>query len=449
MTSPAPEPSRLAPFVVAPQPPRLAETLGPIAAWVCLTTYLLSSFVLHVVVRQPLVPLGVTNVLGAFACIVALLLMRRGHYVFGTRMLGMTVVADTVLDMFLGASPFDPAMVFAPNVVVGACLLLGTRDAVVAAVVYLIAIPASVPWRAVADGAFAPRELTGVIMTELACIGATMLVVVARHAMMTLVHQSQTLAGRLSELVERAPDGIILMEEDGTVRHANGAAERCLAPHVLRPGVSLPSLLLRHDGAPADAPYLRSAGLQLLRAYVRDVERDLAITGARLELPGHARFVELIVRDVSPRGREGRPAVAGASALAKVNRGALRRILVVDDDAAVRGLIARQLARMEWDVTSCAGGLDALRHLATNPTEFDVLLTDVRMPALDGPELARRVRALVPSLPIVLMSGETAGLTRDLVLPGRPWLFLEKPFGGDRLQEVLERAMTPPRPVDG
>lgn len=47
------------------------------------------------------------------------------------------------------------------------------------------------------------------------------------------------------------------------------------------------------------------------------------------------------------------------------------------------------------------------------------------------------------------MSGETAGLTRDLVLPGRPWLLLEKPFGGDRLFEVLERAMTPPRPVDG
>lgn len=427
----------------------MAETLGPIAAWVCLATYLLSSFVLHVVVRQPFVPLGVTNVVGAATCIAALLLMRRGRYLFGTRMLVIAVVGDTVLDMFLGPSPFDPAMVFAPNVVVAACLLLGTRDAAIAAAVYLIAIPASVPWPAVAAGAFAPRELTGAIMTELACIGATMLVIVARHAMMTLVQQSQTLAARLSALVERAPDGIILMDEDGTVRHANAAAERCVAPHVLQPGVSLPSLLLRHDGAAADAPYLRSACLQLLRAYVRDVERDLAITGARLELPGQARFVELIVRDVSPRGREGRPGVAGASALAKVNRGALRRVLVVDDDASVRGLITRQLARMDWDVTSCAGGLDALRHLATQPAGFDVLLTDVRMPTLDGPELARRVRALVPSLPIVLMSGETAGLTRDLVLPGRPWLFLEKPFGGDRLLEVLERAMTPPRPVDG
>lgn len=439
----------MAPFVVAPQPPRLAESIGPLAAWVCLATYLLSSFVLHVVVAQPFVPLGITNVVGAATCIVALLLMRRGRYLFGTRMLVIAVVDDTVLDMFLGPSPFDPAMVFAPNVVVAACLLLGTRDAVIAAAVYLIAIPASVPWHAVAVGAFAPRELSGAIMTELACIGATMLVIVARHAMMTLVQQSQTLAGRLSALVERAPDGIILMEEDGTVRHANAAAERCVAPHVLRPGVSLPSLLLRHDGAAADAPYLRSACLQLLRAYVRDVERDLAITGARLELPGHARFVELIVRDVSARGRERRLAMAGASALAKVNRGALRRDLVVDDDAAVRGLITRQLARLEWDVTSCAGGLDALRQLATHPAGFDVLLTDVRMPALDGPELARRVRALVPSLPIVLMSGETAGLTRDLVLPGRPWLFLEKPFDGDRLLEVLERAMTPPRPVDG
>ena len=67
------------------------------------------------------------------------------------------------------------------------------------------------------------------------------------------------------------------------------------------------------------------------------------------------------------------------------------------------------------------------------------------MPSLDGPELSRRVRALVPSLPIVLMSGETAGLTRDLVLTGRPWLFLEKPFDGEQMRDVLESAIAAQR----
>ena len=67
------------------------------------------------------------------------------------------------------------------------------------------------------------------------------------------------------------------------------------------------------------------------------------------------------------------------------------------------------------------------------------------MPSLDGPELARRVRALVPSLPIVLMSGETAGLTRDLVLTGRHWLFLEKPFDGEQMRDVLESAIAAQR----
>ena len=94
----------MAPFVVAPQPPRLAESIGPLAAWVCLATYLLSSFVLHVVVAQPFVPLGVTNVVGAATCIVALLLMRRGRYLFGTRMLVIAVVGGEPLrDLILEA----------------------------------------------------------------------------------------------------------------------------------------------------------------------------------------------------------------------------------------------------------------------------------------------------------------------------------------------------------
>lgn len=241
------------------------------------------------------------------------------------------------------------------------------------------------------------------------------------------------------------------MDEDGTVRHANPAAERCLAPHVLRPGVSLPALLSQYNGAPADAAYIHGACDQLLRAYVRDSGRDLALTAARVELPGSDRYVELIVRDLSPRTREGRagrvtptspaPAPAPAAAPASVPH----RVLVVDDDAAVRDMIVRQLTRLGWSATPCATGLEALRQLGARPADFDVLLTDVRMPSLDGPELARRVRALVPSLPIVLMSGETAGLTRDLVLTGRPWLFLEKPFDGERTREVLESAIVAQR----
>ncbi|MBK6844662.1 MAG: response regulator [Gemmatimonadetes bacterium] len=443
MRAPVFAPASDSPILVAPDAPRLAVTIGPIAAWVCLATYVLSIGFVQGLQHRAFVPLGVTNVVGAIACIVALALMRAGRHTSGTRVILVAAVLDTVLDMFLGPAPFDPAMVFLPNVVVGACLLLGTRDAVITAAIYLVAIPASVPWRAVTAGEVGGTSIGGVIMTELACIGATMLVIVARRAMLELTQQAQTLAARLAVLIERAPDGIVLMEDDGTVRHANPAAERCLAPHPLRAGGAFPSVLLRYDGTPADAPYLRSASDQLLRAYVRDSGRDLAITGARVELPGNGRYVELIVRDVSPRGREGRRGRGSATALAPLRPA--RRAIVVDDDATVLAIIARQLTRLDWQVTPCASGLEALRQLAAGPDDFDVLLTDVRMPSLDGPELARRVRALLPSLPIILMSGNTAGLTRDLVLPGRPWLFLEKPFEVAQLRDVLESALAAPR----
>ena len=421
----------------------MAATIGPIATWVCLGTFLLTTFVMQVVLRLPLVPLGVTNVVGAVTCLVSLWLMRAGHPTAGTRLTLVAVVIDTVLDMFLGPAAFDPAMVFVPNVVVGTCLLLGTREAVVVAVIYLVAIPASVPWPAVLAGHVDATSLAGVTMTEFACVGATMLVIVARHAMLELTQQAQTLAARLGVLVERAPDGIVLMDEDGTVRHANPAAERCLAPHVLRPGVSFPALLSQYDGAPADAAYIHGACDQLLRAYVRDSGRDLALTAARVELPGSDRYLELIVRDVSPRNREGRAGRVTPTSAASAP--AAHRVLVVDDDAAVREMIVRQLTRLGWSATPCATGLEALRQLGARPGDFDVLLTDVRMPSLDGPELSRRVRALDPSLPIVLMSGETAGLTRDLVLTGRPWLFLEKPFDGEQMRDVLESAIAAQR----
>ncbi|MBK8060614.1 MAG: hypothetical protein IPK33_22805 [Gemmatimonadetes bacterium] len=79
----------------------MAATIGPIATWVCLGTFLLTTFVMQVVLRLPLVPLGVTNVVGAVTCLVSLWLMRAGHPTAGTRLTLVAVVIDTVLDMFL------------------------------------------------------------------------------------------------------------------------------------------------------------------------------------------------------------------------------------------------------------------------------------------------------------------------------------------------------------
>ena len=454
-----------APVVAESDSPRLYQTLGPVAALVCVVTYALTMVLLHIVLGQTFVPAGASNVLAIAGSLVSLAVMRQGRALLGTRLLLLTVVTDTVADMFLGPTAFDPVMVFIPNVLVGACLLLGARDAMVACLVYMVAIPLSVPWREMAASGYPSGALGGVVMTELACAGALMLVIVSRHTILELAHRAEGLAERLGVMIDRAPDGIVVIDETGIVLHANQAAARTLAPHVVTEGEPLAPLLLRSDGRTADVSYLRGACEQLLRAYVRESGRDLAITGAYLDLGGETRSIELMIRDVSPRrregreGREGRDSSAsnghmepratteghhdGAPSGAVMSRAATprqRRALVVDDEAPVREILSRQLQRLGWSATPCASGHEALRVLEQGGDAIDLVLSDVRMPAMDGGELARRVRALRPSIPIVLMSGDTAGLTRDLVLPGRPWIALPKPFDTDQLARALDLA---------
>jgi DNA-binding response OmpR family regulator len=77
-------------------------------------------------------------------------------------------------------------------------------------------------------------------------------------------------------------------------------------------------------------------------------------------------------------------------------------LLVVDDDAAVRASLRDALTADEVRVSEAAGGREALDLVRAG--WVDVVLTDVRMPGVDGLELLRRVRALAPAVEVVLMT---------------------------------------------
>lgn len=84
------------------------------------------------------------------------------------------------------------------------------------------------------------------------------------------------------------------------------------------------------------------------------------------------------------------------------------RILLVDDNA--NGLAARKtvLEELGHKVLTATSGADALEQFAAHP--FDLVVTDYRMPRMDGLELISRLRGQAPSLPIVLLSGFTEAL---------------------------------------
>jgi CheY-like chemotaxis protein len=98
------------------------------------------------------------------------------------------------------------------------------------------------------------------------------------------------------------------------------------------------------------------------------------------------------------------------------------RVLVADDDEDVRELVRTVLAERNFDVTVAADGSEALQLLSEQ--DFAVLLTDVRMPGMDGLELVRAAKQRRPDLRTLFMSGYAAHYHID---PARED-FIAKPF---------------------
>ena len=80
-------------------------------------------------------------------------------------------------------------------------------------------------------------------------------------------------------------------------------------------------------------------------------------------------------------------------------------ILVAEDDDGTRATVARILQRLGYQVLLAPDGMQALRMAEANPGRIDLLLTDVMMPGLSGPQLAARLHAQSPEIPVVFMSG--------------------------------------------
>ena len=117
-------------------------------------------------------------------------------------------------------------------------------------------------------------------------------------------------------------------------------------------------------------------------------------------------------------------------------------MLVVDDDDAVRTTTADVLAGLGYAVLQAPNGKAALDLLESDRT-IDLVLTDVVMSGMSGPDLAREVRASRPLLPIVFISGyaDPAGLAAG----ARPHSLVKKPFRPGDLREHIEAALAASR----
>ena len=113
------------------------------------------------------------------------------------------------------------------------------------------------------------------------------------------------------------------------------------------------------------------------------------------------------------------------------------RVLLIDDDEDLRGVVSRALEVLGYEVTAVADGRTGLNELRSS--EPDVLVVDFAMPGMNGADVAKQARELCPGLPVVLASGyaDTDAIERAI---GKNAKLLRKPFGVDELLEAVAEA---------
>jgi two-component system cell cycle sensor histidine kinase/response regulator CckA len=117
------------------------------------------------------------------------------------------------------------------------------------------------------------------------------------------------------------------------------------------------------------------------------------------------------------------------------------RVLVVEDEPQVRAIAARVLGNAGFEVLQAANGAAALQLMDREERGFDVIVTDVVMPELNGLELARAVRRLGPQVGLVFMSGFPEAMQSAGAHEFADAAFLSKPFAPQKLVDVVRESV--------
>ncbi len=146
-----------------------------------------------------------------------------------------------------------------------------------------------------------------------------------------------------------------------------------------------------------------------------------------------------ILRRLMPKRSEERSGPTAAEAMKGAEAG--KRILLADDDPMMRNSVRLTLEQAGYAVVCTETGEEAWQAFSKTPGSFDLLISDISMPELDGASLAHRIRLLRPHMRIILISGyfddKAAG---DLMKDGKV-KFIAKPFGLDVLVDEVRKAL--------
>ena len=116
-------------------------------------------------------------------------------------------------------------------------------------------------------------------------------------------------------------------------------------------------------------------------------------------------------------------------------------ILVVEDEEMVRGLICEVLRREGYRVVACGDAEEGIEASKRHGPGIDLLLTDVVMPGMNGPEMATRIQETLPQLRVVFMSGYSEQALARQGQEDASFEYLQKPFTLKTLTQKLAKVL--------
>jgi two-component system, cell cycle sensor histidine kinase and response regulator CckA len=122
-------------------------------------------------------------------------------------------------------------------------------------------------------------------------------------------------------------------------------------------------------------------------------------------------------------------------------RGTLETILVVDDNPLVLRSVIAVLEAASFTVLSADNGPSALKLADKTSETIDLLLSDVDMPQMSGPELGEALKKTRPDMHVMLMSG---GANGNLLVLNYGWAFIQKPFVATKLVQMVNNVLHAP-----
>lgn len=114
-------------------------------------------------------------------------------------------------------------------------------------------------------------------------------------------------------------------------------------------------------------------------------------------------------------------------------------ILVVDDEASIRNVLRDILEMEDYEVEEAKDGIEALAKVKTN--KFDVIISDIKMPKMDGMDVLERIQILAPDIPVIMISGHGSIETAVDAVKKGAFDYIAKPLDMNRILITIRNAM--------